>query len=276
MKNIILILLSLTMFGCAQTSVKRAAEIVPSCFSDGENQELYCKAQRTNEEGKTVITRCIGKENREAAPNLRGKCVEKICSEGSNTDCHTRGEFAVLQQYADLMTSGQFGSDDGGTAAPAPAKKMTAMKEKGKKGKMAKATTPAVVASTPSASQSLSEAATTEVDTDPTAKLAALPTPAPEPTPIKKAIPKEAESAEPPQMAITLKPAKASKKKARATASVKAYEEGFKKVCIEKGDTAAPEVLRGKCATRNCASGKCSYKGRKEMFEWVAKSASND
>jgi hypothetical protein len=73
-------------------------------------------------------------------------------------------------------------------------------------------------------------------------------------------------------MSLTLKAVKpVRKKKKRVTASV-GGDEGFKKVCIAKTDTAAPEVYRGKCATRSCNGGKCTYKGRKEMFDYVARS----
>jgi hypothetical protein len=68
-------------------------------------------------------------------------------------------------------------------------------------------------------------------------------------------------------MNLVLKPAK----KSRAQASVKSSDKGFKKVCIGKDESGAPEHLRGKCATRTCAKGKCSYQGRKEMFDWVSK-----
>lgn len=231
------------MSSCSHTRPKTTPEVVASCFSDGENQELYCKAQRNNEEGLIVTTRCIGTQNREAAPALRGKCVEKICSEGSNTDCQVRGEFAVLQQYAELMTSGQFVDESKST----PMKAKVRGKTKG-----------------------------AEIDTDPSAKLVALPVAAPEPrSSPKKVVVKEADPEPQEAMAITLKPAK-QKKKNRATASVKITDEGFKKVCVDKKNVTAPEVLRGKCATRFCTSGKCSYKGRREMFDWTANSARAD
>lgn len=271
MKYIIVILIGFGLAGCSLFTPKRAAEIVPSCFSDGDNQERMCKAQHVNDDGKVVVTRCIGSKNREANPILRGKCVEKICSEGSNTDCVTRGEFRVLEAYSDLVTSNMFSSDEDGAApagASSAAKKQAAVK--GKKGaKVVVAAAPA-----PAAKVSRHE----EIDTDPSAKLPPMPeekpvvvaTPAP-----KKMIEEEDEEASAPTMSIALKPAKpvasSGKKKSRTTASVKG-DDGFKRVCVSKKDADAPETLRGKCATRSCSSGKCSYKGRKEMFDYVARS----
>lgn len=256
MKTIILVLLSLSMLtGCSLFGTKkRAPEVVASCFSDGENQELYCKAKRTNEYGKIVVTRCIGTQNREAHPQLRGKCVEKICSEGSNTDCEVRGEFAVLQQYAELMTSNLF-TDDESAAVP---KRNTAVKTKSK-----------VKSKT-----SLKAAAVEEVSTDPTVRLAVEPVeevPTPTPQPAQKRMISSDLGTSPAPMSISLKPVK-SKARGKGPASVQKPTNGFKKVCVGKGDIAAPKVLRGKCATRTCANGKCAYQGRKEMFDWVSQS----
>lgn len=280
MKNIILILLSLTFFGCAH-SRKRVPDVVASCFSDGENQDLYCKAQRVDDYGKIVTTRCIGTQNREAPGSLRGKCVEKICSEGSNTDCQIKGEILVLQAYADLMTSGQFASDEGAeTSAVTPNRKVASAKGKAKAKATATAAT-ATVPATPVTATPAAKVASTEVDIDPSAKLAPLPTPTPEPTrsprpgPSKAALEAEAET-ETPSMSISLKPAK-PKKKSRVQASLKDAEKGFKKVCIDKNDTEAPTKIRGKCATRNCTRvGKCTYKGRKEIFDWVARAPASE
>lgn len=273
MKYIIVIALSFGLSACSLFSPKKAPEVVASCFSDGEDQTKMCKSQRTDEDNRIVVTRCIGSQNREASPALRGKCAEKICSEGSNSDCQVKGEMRVLAQYADLVTSNMFGDGDG-ESAQAP--KKHSAKEKKLKAKMAKA----------AASPAAESAASVEVDTDPSVALPPMPekkvaveaTPAPAP---KKEM---EEASEPPQMSIALKPAKpmkVSKKKAagtsaasRAVAAAAAKgDEGFKKVCVAKNDSDAPEILRGKCATRSCsASGKCSYKGRKEMFDYVAKS----
>jgi hypothetical protein len=118
LKFIAVLIVSLFMVGCALFGIgaKRAPEIVSSCFSDGENQSTFCKSQRVNEGGKIVTTRCIGSQNPESKPNLRGKCVEKICSEGSNTDCQVKGEFAVLELYAELATAKLFAADEAAQA----------------------------------------------------------------------------------------------------------------------------------------------------------------
>ncbi|MFM6930275.1 MAG: hypothetical protein ACKOX6_17540 [Bdellovibrio sp.] len=227
-------------------------EIVPSCFSDGEDQSKMCKAQRI-EDSKKVITRCIGSQNREAHPALRGKCVEKICSEGSNTDCQTKGEFRVLAQYAELVTSKIF--TDGETDR---APKSRPAKDRKSKVKTTKAT--------------IEE----EIDVDPSVPL--------KPSPEKKIVaeappapthPKKREvAAELPPVSVSLRPASPVKKKTSASRSVANIktEDGFKKVCVAKDNLSAPEIIRGKCATRLCFSGKCDYKGRKEMFDFIAQS----
>lgn len=276
MKYIIVIALIFGLSACSLFTPKKAPEVVASCFSDGEDQTKMCKSQRTDEDNRIVVTRCIGTQNREASPALRGKCAEKICSEGSNSDCQVKGEMRVLAQYAELVTSNMFGDGDGESAAPA-AKKHTA-KEKKLKAKMAKA----AAASAPVPESAAESAASVEVDTDPSVVLAPLPEKkvAVEPTPAPAPKKEMEEASQPPQMSIALKPAKplkSAKKKAasaasRAVAAAKS-DEGFKKVCVAKNDSDAPEILRGKCATRSCSSsGKCSYKGRKEMFDYVAKS----
>lgn len=267
MKYIIVIALSFGLSACSLFSPKKAPEVVASCFSDGEDQTKMCKSQRINEESKIITTRCIGSQNREANPVLRGKCVEKICSEGSNTDCVVKGEMRVLEQYAELVTSNMFGD---GESAPAP--KRHSAKDKTKKVK-----SPAAAAANVSAVASAAAPAA-EVDTDPSATLAPLP----EKKPVVEATPTPApqkvaeEEAEAPSMSIALKPVKVAKKKAssvsRAIAANTKNDEGFKKVCVAKNDSSAPESLRGKCATRSCSGGKCSYKGRKEMFDYVARS----
>jgi len=272
LKYIIAIALGISLSACSLFTHKRAPEVVASCFSDGEDQEKMCKSQRVNEENKIVTTRCIGTQNREANPVLRGKCVEKICSEGSNTDCVVKGEMRVLAQYSELVTSNMFGD---GEATAAPAAKKTPGKEtkklsKSKSGK-AHAAAPAAVSAATVAEAS---PASGEVDTDPSVPLPPMPekkvaeaAPAPAPAPQKFTD----EEAAAPAMSLALKPVKvATKKKSRTVASVRG-EEGYKKVCVAKNDSAAPEVLRGKCATRSCTSGKCSYKGRKEMFEYFAR-----
>lgn len=278
MKYTLLIALSLGLSACSLFTPKRAAEVVPSCFSDGDDQTKICKAQRVNDESKIVVTRCIGTQNREANPVLRGKCVEKICSEGSNTDCSVKGDIRVLEQYAELVTSNMFADGD---SAPAPRKH--SVKEKKLKAKAAKSAANAAPAPAAPAAVAATESAAPagEVDTDPSVVLPPMPEKKvvveATPTPVPKFT--EAEAAAP-AMSIALKPAKPAKKKvaaasatARAIASVKGDESGFKKVCVAKNDSSAPEILRGKCATRSCSSsGKCSYKGRKEMFDYVARS----
>ncbi len=270
MKYTLLIALSLGLSACSLFTPKRVVEVVPSCFSDGEDQTKICKAQRVNEDSRIIITRCIGMRNREANPGLRGKCVEKICTEGSNTDCSVKGDVRVLEQYAELVTSNMFADGD---SAPTPKKHVVKEKKLNSKAAKASANATQVPAAAPATVASVGE-----VDTDPSAVLPPMPekkvavevaaAPAPKFT---------KEEAAAPAMSIALKPAKSVKKKiaaasstARAIASVKG-DEGFKKVCVAKSDSSAPESLRGKCATRNCSSGKCSYKGRKEMFDYVAR-----
>lgn len=256
MKASVVAFLLFVLIGCSHTApVKRGPEIVSSCFSDGEEQEPMCKTQRTIEDGRVAVTRCIGANNRLALANLRGKCVEKTCVAGSNTECETRGEFAVLQAYAELMRGKLFAEDEYNSTSSAGSnpKKSKDKKRKGKK-----------VAAIPSA-----PAVEAEVDVDPNARLPAEPekeesTAAPVvKTPTRSAAPEE-----PVSMNVVLKPAPV--KKARGPSSVKVPPSGFQRVCVAKADTAAPENLRGKCAIRNCEAGRCTYKGRKEMFDWVA------
>ncbi len=260
MKKYVVVLAALVAFGCAHKQEVRTPEIVASCFGDGESQDM-CKAERVNDEDKVVTTRCIGAQNRNALASLRGKCVEKICSKGSNTDCQLRGEVGVLDQYSELMRHRYFDDEEGGAQSVAgtqPAKKIS---KKGKKGKKA-------------------VEVQQELDVDPTAQLPKMPT-KPEPI-VQKPAPKPAsqEPAEPAAINVTLKAdtAKAAPSQVAATtqvrkpASVSGSGEGFKKVCVSKGDAKAPSNLRGKCATRNCNDGKCTYGGRKEMFDYVARS----
>ncbi|MGZ3797052.1 MAG: hypothetical protein ACXVB1_11835, partial [Pseudobdellovibrionaceae bacterium] len=153
MKYIIGIALSFFLSSCSLLGLgpKRAPEIVPSCFSDGENQATYCKSQRVGEDRRIITTRCIGTKNLEAKANLRGKCVEKICSEGSNTDCQVRGEFPVLEQYAELVTAKLFAADEDTQPQPQLKKEVTSKdKEKEKpKGKAVASVPAAPVESTP-------------------------------------------------------------------------------------------------------------------------------
>ncbi|MFS4458307.1 hypothetical protein [Bdellovibrio sp. HCB2-146] len=254
MKTSVVGILLLILLGCSHSAPKRGPEVVASCFSDGEEQEPMCKSQRVAEDSRIVVTRCIGANNRLALANLRGKCVEKICPAGSNTDCETRGEIAVLGAYAELVRGKLFAEDETPAAATpaAPAKKMKNKKGKGKK----------------LAAVNSVEA---EIDVDPNARLPVEPEkeePAPAAVTAKAVKQAPAAPVEPPQMNVVLKPAA---KKARGPSSVAKPQDGFQRVCVAKADTAAPENLRGKCAIRNCdASGKCTYKGRKEMFDWVA------
>ena len=250
MKLNTVLVVSLILAGCSHGgSTKRAPEVVASCFSDGDNQELFCKTTRINEESKVVTTRCIGTANKIAIAALRGKCVEKICVQNSQTECSTRGEFAVLQQYAELVKGRLFAEDE--SAAPVPEKKSKNKKSKSKKVAALKAAEP-------------------EIDTDPSVRLP----PEPEkeepeaPAPLVKAAP--AAPAEPPQMNVILRPANPTGK-ARLPASATPPADGFKRVCVAKADTAAPANLRGKCAVRSCTAGRCSYQGRKEMFDWAAR-----
>jgi hypothetical protein len=156
--------------------------------------------------------------------------VEKICSEGSNTDCQVKGEFAVLEQYAELTTAKLFAADEEGQP-----KKEAAVKDKDKEKEKAKTKVAANAPILPAEAVSAS----------------------------KKTEFKE-EEAEKSSMKIVLKPIK----KSRAPASIKESEKSTKKFCIAKTETTAPEALRGKCATRTCFNGKCTYHGRKAVFEW--------
>jgi hypothetical protein len=247
------LVVSLILAGCSHGgSTKRAPEVVASCFSDGDNQELFCKTQRINEESKVVITRCIGTANKIALGHLRGKCVEKICIEGSQTECTTRGEFAVLQQYAELVKGRLFAEDESGSPESEKKKSSKSKKSKSKKVAALKAADP-------------------EIDTDPSVRLPPEPEKeeaAATPAPLVKATP--AAPAEPPPMNVVLRPANPTGK-ARIPASAKIPTDGFKRVCVAKADTAAPANLRGKCAVRSCTAGRCSYQGRKEMFDWAAR-----
>jgi hypothetical protein len=71
-------------------------------------------------------------------------------------------------------------------------------------------------------------------------------------------------------MNVVLKPANPSAR-SRVPASAKPLTNGFKRVCVSRSDSTAPANLRGKCAVRTCNLGKCSYQGRKEMFDWAAR-----
>jgi hypothetical protein len=262
LKKYVVVLAALVAFGCAHKQEVKAPEIVASCFGDGENQDV-CKAERVSDENKVVTTRCIGAQNRNALASLRGKCVEKICGKGSNTDCQLRGEVGVLDQYSELMRHRYFDDEEGGSQSAANSsqpKKIS--KVKGKKGKKA------------------IEAAQQELDVDPTAQLPKMPA-KPEPV-VQKPAPKPAsqEPAEPAPINVTLKADTAKSPSApvavpsvRKPASVSGIGEGFKKVCVAKNDAKAPTGLRGKCATRTCNEGKCTYGGRKEMFEYVSRSS---
>ena len=259
MKTSVVGILLLILIGCSHSAPKRGPEIVASCFSDGEEQDPMCKSQRVAEDNRVVVTRCIGPNNRLALANLRGKCVEKICPAGSNTECETRGEVAVLQAYAELVRGKLFAEDEvpaapvAEAALAAPAKKQKGKRSKGKK----------VAAVSPEE---------IEVDVDPNARLPAEPEkeePAPKAVTARaQSVKRAAPAAEPPPMNVVLKPAA---KRARGPSSVAKPQNGFQRVCVAKADTAAPENLRGKCAIRNCdTTGRCTYKGRKEMFDWVA------
>jgi hypothetical protein len=252
LKKYVVVLAALAAFGCAHKQEVRTPEIVASCFGDGESQDV-CKAERINDESKVVTTRCIGVQNRNALASLRGKCVEKICSKGSNTDCQLRGEVGVLDQYSELMRHRYFDDEEGGAqTAQTSGQGKKISKGKGKKGKKAME-------------------AQQELDVDPTAQLPKMPA---KPEPIVQ------KAAEPAPINVTLKadtakaaPVAAAPAPSRKPASVAGNAEGFKKVCVAKNDSKAPSGLRGKCATRTCAEGKCSYGGRKEMFDYVSRSS---
>lgn len=234
------VLLSLLVTGCSLLRLHSSApvEVVASCFSDGENQTTYCKSKRAGEPGRVITTRCIGTLNMQADPKVRGKCVEKECSENSNTDCTVKGTMAVLEQFAELASAHMFAADEaesaGKTSVVTAKDKLAtiASKEKSKsrpkdKGK----TKPAEVAS--------------HIEKPEKAEGAA-------------------EDPEESNMHLVLKPAKS-----RAPASMAEGEQGIKKLCVSKNEMAAPKNFRGKCAIRRCSRGKCSYQGLKGVFEWA-------
>lgn len=265
------------MTGCSLlgSKSKKTAEVVASCFSDGEDQESYCKAQRTDDNGKIVVTRCIGSKNQESKLELRGKCVEKICSEGSNTDCQVRGEFAVLEQYADLATAKLFSSEDSG-------KKKASKSSSAKNRERSLASVappvlaPEVAASTAPVSPVANSAAATAAPITSGPVTAATTSTSEQQHQLavnKKESDVEKKPLEAPTMNLVLKPIKKQRTVASAT---KSSDKGFKKVCVAKSESTAPQILRGKCAIRNCAKGKCTYQGRKEMFDWVASNKSID
>lgn len=251
-----LVFFLMAVAGCAQKPVKPAPEVVASCFSDGDNQERYCKAQRIAEDGKLITTRCIGDKNREANVLLRGKCVEKICSRESNTDCFIKGEPLVLKQYEELLVSEHFVDESAAT-------EKKNLKKKKKRKKVAQ-----------------------EIDVDPSVRLN-IPEPAEASVKPTKKRPKAAKKAavkpvKEPEMVIILKPTRPSAspassvvanpknpsvEKARSPAS-QAPPDGFVKACVAKNDLRAPQAIRGKCATRNCTKGRCSYNGAREIFDY--------
>ena len=233
------------MTGCSVLGLgsKKVPEVVSSCFSEGDNQELTCKSQRVTEDGRIAVTRCIGSGNQETALALRGKCAEKICSAGSQTDCQVRGEHLVIEKYAELATAKLFNAEDAPHSVSA-----SKLAHKDKKSKLKGRQLPVEIASAPE-----------PVTVSPAAEAVAPP---------KKQIVKETPEVRQ-EMTIALTPIK----KSRAPASVagSASAGAYKKVCISKSEASAPAILRGKCATRTCKGGKCTYQGRKEMFDWVAK-----
>ncbi len=252
-----LIFLLMAAAGCAQKPAKPAPVVVASCFSDGESQERYCKAQRIGEDGKLITTRCIGEKNREANVLLRGKCVEKICSKESNTDCFIKGEPLVLKQYEELLVSEHFVDE-----SAAPEKKNLKKKKKRKK-------------------------VVQEIDVDPSVRLN-IPEPVEASVNAAKKKDKPARRKAPvkpakePEMVIILKPTrpnvgpapsvvvnpKASPVERTRLPASQNFPEGFAKACVAKNDLRAPQALRGKCATRNCTKGRCSYNGHREIFEY--------
>jgi len=269
--------------GCSHKEIKHVQVPVPSCFSEGDDLGKFCKSQRVLDDSRISITRCIGSANKTAAASLRGKCVEKICAPSSGNDCEIRGEIAVLDEYSQLVRDQAFNDEEPShktmmtTSTPAgvsskKSAKTASAKVKGKKGKGKKqaAATEAVASTTAVVEKEK------EWDVDPLAKLP--PEPAkPEPVAAapapKKAPASEAElaaSSTPQPMDVVLKPAKSKKSGKRDPASVQVMDSAFKKVCVAKTDMSAPEILRGKCATRTCNGDNCTYQGRKEMFDYMA------
>lgn len=335
----------LLVSGCAFFGKRNtAAEKVPSCFSDGENQSTHCKAKRVLDDGRVATTRCIGALNQHANAALRGKCVEKICSEGSNTDCQIKGEIAVLGEYSDLAAARLFDADEsakssegrslasvappadmsampgiaggGGGASGSGAssragavsnssrKKGWTMASVGGKGKSRQAggagagsaasTSGAAGAGSVAGTGGGASAATSTsggdfADDESGATESAIAAAGKSGADGSErsgaggsggtgrgsersgsgrsvaSVSKNADAASDESMQIVLRPAK--KPRAPAAAEPK---KGFKKVCIASNESDAPANLRGKCATRRCAKGKCTYNGRREMFDWLA------
>lgn len=268
-----LLALSLLMSGCAFFGNRSTvAEKVPSCFSDGENQATHCKSKRLSEDGRIATTRCIGALNQQATPALRGKCVEKICSEGSNTDCQVKGEMAVLQEYSDLAAARLFDADESSKsregrsiASVAPPADMSSDALVTSSGASATGASSGVSSSKKKGWTMASASGKGETSSD-TAKSGEgsrkKSTPA---RTVASVSPAAENSAADTSMQLVLRPAKKQRQPAAAEP-----KKGFKKVCVASNESEAPANLRGKCATRRCTKGKCTYNGRREMFDWVA------
>jgi hypothetical protein len=235
--------------GCSLlgTNSKQSAEKVSSCFADDDDQTTYCKSKRMDHEGKLATTRCIGAKNEMADPKLRGKCVEKICTPGSNTDCYVIGVIAVLDQYTELTNAHLFTPDD---ASQKEAKESTEKSNPDeptiKVGTRLKTSEKVAKEKAPKDKKEKSAK-----DKEKLAKLQA----------------KEEADDEESSMQLVLRPAR---KSSRAPASVIEPDTGYKKFCVAKTEKSAPKHLRGKCAVRSCSHGKCSYKGRKEIVDWAS------
>jgi hypothetical protein len=310
-------LAGLLLFGCAARTTlptvpqRTNAKSIPSCFPEGDRQTSICKSEVPNDAGKVVVTLCIGSQNLQANPELRGKCVEKTCSPNSNTDCKVRGRIGVFQQYAELASANLFDADDAG-------KKSHSMKA-------VEPPDPAKVEAEPPAPGGPAEASTVKgASTVPRADAAVLPK-----VPLRKNLsksgkgmslksapsgwPKAASSVGWPTaperatsfktpgraaslktrerttssktivqtsapvresgeaMKLVLRPARSS----RTPASVAAGN-ASKRVCVAKSNMTAPANLRGKCAVRTCLKGKCNYQGQKDMFDRISAQASGD
>lgn len=301
-------LAGLLLFGCAaRTTVPTAQprtnpKTVPSCFRDGDKQTSICKTEVPNGAGKVVVTLCIGSQNLQANPELRGKCVEKTCSPNSNEDCKVRGRVGVFQQYAELASANMFDADDAGKKSrsmkavepPDPAKVVTeasapysADVRTAKGASAIPASGGAAVPKVPlrkdlsksgkgmslksTASPGWPKAASSVAW--PKARERAASSKTRERTASSKTIVRTSapvrESGE--AMKLVLRPAKSS----RTPASV-ADGMASKRVCVAKSNMTAPANLRGKCAVRTCLKGKCNYQGQKDMFDRIAAQASGD
>lgn len=254
------------------TTAKRpVVEPIASCFADGDDLSKYCKSRRQDSEGKVVTTRCIGPKNQQADPKLRGKCAEKICAAGSNTDCFVKGPIAVLDQYTELTTAQLFNADEG---ASLPETKLSEPKKIDVRSPESKAT------DTDSSDMKIVEVRTSELRSpkrdsapiEPAAAAVRIVSRSKKSAPEKPRDPSTELSSDD-SMQLVLKPVK----KTRTVASVSSVPaNGFKRFCVARTEVTAPKNIRGKCAIRTCNKGRCAIQGRKDVVDWAAQAISSN